>query len=208
MQGQQSHHEAYYRCRFPEEYALANHVEHPRNVFLREADLIRPLDSWLGRAFAPHRLEATLTAMAEAAGSGQEDCGAEVERVHQELRECDAKLARFRAALDAGGDPVAIAGWMNEITAQKVKAQARLRAVPRQAASKRDIKALVRGLGDIADALHDATAEEKAAVYRGLGIRGVYHPGKQQVRVEANLYPDLIAGASPRGEMVCVRGGT
>ncbi|MFT2017182.1 zinc ribbon domain-containing protein [Streptomyces sp. 796.1] len=33
MQGQWSHGEAYYRCRFPEEYALANHVQHPRNIY-------------------------------------------------------------------------------------------------------------------------------------------------------------------------------
>jgi hypothetical protein len=29
MQGQHSHGSVYYRCRFPQEYALANRVEHP-----------------------------------------------------------------------------------------------------------------------------------------------------------------------------------
>jgi site-specific DNA recombinase len=44
MQGQHSHGVAYYRCRFPQEYALANHVEHPRNVIMREDLMVKPLD--------------------------------------------------------------------------------------------------------------------------------------------------------------------
>ncbi|WP_165945781.1 recombinase family protein [Micromonospora sp. KC606] len=39
-QGQHNHGDAYYRCRFPQEYALANDVDHPRNVYLREDALI------------------------------------------------------------------------------------------------------------------------------------------------------------------------
>jgi site-specific DNA recombinase len=36
MQGNFNHGLAHYRCRYPTEYALANHVEHPRAVYLRE----------------------------------------------------------------------------------------------------------------------------------------------------------------------------
>jgi site-specific DNA recombinase len=53
MQGQHSHGTAYYRCRFPQEYALANRIEHPRNVILREDILIKPLDTWLAQEFGP-----------------------------------------------------------------------------------------------------------------------------------------------------------
>ncbi|HEX5994940.1 MAG TPA: hypothetical protein VFY84_07335 [Jiangellales bacterium] len=53
MQGQHSHGDAYYRCRFPQEYALANRLEHPRNVYMREEALVDPLDRWLLQAFAP-----------------------------------------------------------------------------------------------------------------------------------------------------------
>ncbi|HET9878283.1 MAG TPA: zinc ribbon domain-containing protein, partial [Candidatus Limnocylindria bacterium] len=45
MQGQWTHGEAYYRCRFPDEYALANHIQHPRNVYLREKHVLPPLDA-------------------------------------------------------------------------------------------------------------------------------------------------------------------
>ncbi|MFJ6217138.1 hypothetical protein ACIQGZ_27970 [Streptomyces sp. NPDC092296] len=60
MQGHWSHDEPYYRCRIPGEYALANRIQHPRNVYLREADVIPPLDAWLARTFAPHHLAQTI----------------------------------------------------------------------------------------------------------------------------------------------------
>ncbi|WP_162824126.1 hypothetical protein [Peterkaempfera bronchialis] len=107
MQGRLSHGGPYYRCRFPEQYALANRIQRPRNVFLREAEVIPPLDFWPTRSFASHRLEATIEAMAD-----DTDNGAEVERARQGLRECDTRLVGYQAALDAGGDPAAVAAWM------------------------------------------------------------------------------------------------
>lgn len=60
MQGQHSHGIAHYRCRFPQEYALANKIQHPRNVIMREEALILPLDRWLSQAFSPTRREHTI----------------------------------------------------------------------------------------------------------------------------------------------------
>jgi site-specific DNA recombinase len=57
--------QAYYRCRFPAEYALANRVDHPKTVYLREADVTGPLDAWLGQAFDPARMDATLALLAD-----------------------------------------------------------------------------------------------------------------------------------------------
>ena len=56
----------YYRCRFPAEYALANHTEHPLSVYLREAVIIGEVDQWLAYEFAPHSLNDTLHALAAA----------------------------------------------------------------------------------------------------------------------------------------------
>ncbi|WP_218671136.1 zinc ribbon domain-containing protein [Microbispora sp. GKU 823] len=41
MQGNWNNDQAYYRCRYPAEYALANDVDHPKVVYLREADVAR-----------------------------------------------------------------------------------------------------------------------------------------------------------------------
>jgi hypothetical protein len=47
MQGDCRHQTAYYRCRYAAEYATANDIDHPRNVYLREVDVVSGLDQWL-----------------------------------------------------------------------------------------------------------------------------------------------------------------
>ncbi|MEV6874656.1 hypothetical protein [Amycolatopsis sp. NPDC051128] len=48
MQSHQAHATDYCRCRYV--YALANHVQHPRNVHV--GDIVPALDNWLLKAFA------------------------------------------------------------------------------------------------------------------------------------------------------------
>lgn len=55
MQGTWNNHAAYYRCRFPREYARANKIDHPANIYLREDRLVVPLQDWICRAL-PVRL--------------------------------------------------------------------------------------------------------------------------------------------------------
>lgn len=120
MQGQHSHAVAYYRCRFPKEYALASRVAHPGNVYLREDVLVEPLDDWLLQAPAPHRLEETVEAMK----AGQHNDGAEARAAvaRTAVRECEAKLTRYRAALDSGADPAVISRWIAQTQAQRALA--------------------------------------------------------------------------------------
>jgi hypothetical protein len=55
-----------YRCRYPKEYALASHVRHPGNVYLREADILPAIGRWLAVIFAPHQLTQTIRKLAAA----------------------------------------------------------------------------------------------------------------------------------------------
>jgi site-specific DNA recombinase len=110
MEGSWNNNAPYYRCRFPEKYALANKVQHPRNVYLREGALLPRLDAWLCRYFAPHRRAETVAMIAAAQGGASEDSTTVL--AQQTIDECDRKLARYRAALDAldeGTDPAVIA---------------------------------------------------------------------------------------------------
>jgi site-specific DNA recombinase len=77
MTGNWNNDQAYYRCRFPTEYALANRVDHPKTVYLREADVTGMLDSWLGQAFGPGRLHATLNQLAAHGGFKRSGIGRE-----------------------------------------------------------------------------------------------------------------------------------
>ncbi|MGC4795581.1 recombinase family protein [Micromonospora saelicesensis] len=202
MQGQYNHGDAYYRCRFPQEYALANHVEHPSNVYLREDALTDPIDTWLASAFAPHHIESTITAMTEAQPLDHSPAAGTAAQTI--ITECDAKLERYRAALDAGADPAVVTGWIAQTQAERARAEADLPAntgtAPRRM-SRAEITTLVNALGDIAAVLRDADPADKAEVYRQLGLRLNYHTETQTVRAAIDL-------SAHRGVMVRVRGGT
>ena len=199
MQAQRSHGDVYYRCRFPQEYALANRVRHPRNGYLAERVLVGPLDTWLGKAFAPASLDHTITALHEAQAA-PDDADSEIQRV---LLDCDRRLASHRAALEAGADPTVVAGWMAEIQARRAAALAQTRqATGARRMSKDEIQSLVAALGNIRFVLEDADPRDKAKVYQRLNLRLTYQPAAHSVRVAADLDPDR------RGVMGSVRGGT
>ncbi|MGC5311459.1 zinc ribbon domain-containing protein [Micromonospora zamorensis] len=177
MQGQYNHGDAYYRCRFPQEYALANQVEHPSNVYLREDALTDPLDTWLASAFAPHRIERTITAMADA--QPLEHPPGTAAAAQTIITEGDAKLERYRAALDAGADPAVVTGWIAQTQAERARVEADLQPGvghrPAQDEPSRNHD-LVNALGDIAPVLRDADPIDRAKVYRQLGLRLTHQP--------------------------------
>src|SRR5712691_3105653 len=61
MQGHWANAAPYYRCRFPNEYALANRVQHPLNVTLRQDAVLDPLDTLLASKFGPDTCPPPLT---------------------------------------------------------------------------------------------------------------------------------------------------
>ena len=100
MQDNWNHGRAHYRCRFPNEYAVGNNIDHPLTVYGRENAVLDPLDTWLAEAFAPHRIEQSLTALEDA----QPDHTPAVEATRRAIAECERKLARHRAALEGATD--------------------------------------------------------------------------------------------------------
>ncbi|MEU4968231.1 recombinase family protein [Streptomyces smyrnaeus] len=211
MQGHWSHHQAYYRCRFPEQYALANRISHPRNVYLREVWLIRPLDDWLAKVFSPHRLDETVdllvAAVQEAPGPTRTTNNAQ-----QKIADCETKLAAHRAALEAGADPALVTQWIAETQARREQAEAELRATTPQPQpqhgtplSRDEIAALVRVAGSLTTAIHQADPTDKAELYKKLGIRLRYDPAQQKVLAESHLDQDL---SGSRGVPVRVGRGT
>jgi site-specific DNA recombinase len=153
-------------------------------------------------AFAPHRLTDTITALADSQDQAPET-DPEVLRARATLAECNTKLARHRAALEAGADPTIVTGWIAEVEAERRRLLAVLnQPTPRpvQRMTTDQISDLVTKLGDIIGVLRDADPADRAEVYQQLRLRLTYHPAEQKVRVQAQ--PD----ADPHGEMVRVRG--
>jgi hypothetical protein len=140
------------RCRFLEEYALANRVQHPRNVSLRETWILPPLDDWLGKVFLPHRLDDTIDLMAgDAPPVGDENRAAAAAQTV--IADCDAKLTTHRAALEAGADPALVTQWITETQARKARAEAELRTTakgPGARMTRDKIARLVRSISDLA----------------------------------------------------------
>lgn len=197
MQGSWNNDQPYYRCRFPTEYALANRIPHPRNVYLREDTLVPALDRWLCRYFAPHRRADTIAAILTAQGGGGEDTeDTATVLARQTIADCDRRLARYHAALDAldaHTDPALIAAWIADIQARRQAAEAQLRHAPQRASLSRDaIEVLIDELGDHVHALGTADPNSKAEVYAHLGLHLTYHPAHQTVRAEARLDPHRI----------------
>ena len=119
MQSHWAHDVPYYRCRFPAEYALANRVQHPVNVYLREDQLIGEVNGWLAREFAPHRLRQTIADLAAAQLAEPLARPDDHEETALKIAECDRKLAGYRAALDAGASPATVAAWIAEHRSRK-----------------------------------------------------------------------------------------
>ncbi|WP_248827179.1 hypothetical protein [Frankia umida] len=128
-----------------------------------------------------------------------------IDQARRAIEESNAKLVNYRAALDAGADPVVITSWIAQAQAAKTAAERNLREARRtqtQALSHEEIAALVEDLGDMASALGEAEPAEKADLYRQLDLRLTYQPSTNTVKAELKINPAY------RGVMERVRGGT
>ncbi len=86
-----NHDRAHYRCVLAAEYALANDIDHPKSVYVRESAIVGELDQWIAGLFDPASIDATCAQLAEAQGPADEDVAA-----------VDARLAP--ATTEAGAD--------------------------------------------------------------------------------------------------------
>jgi site-specific DNA recombinase len=195
MQGQWINQAPYYRCRYPNQYALANTIPHPRNIYLRQDTFDTDVHHWLASLFTPDRLNQTIDQMM--AGQQTATDNAAAEAATTTIADANLKLARYRAALDAGGDPQEIGKWITETTTQRLKAQADLRqATNTTTLTRQQIQALIEDCADIATDLHHTQPADIATTYRKLGLRVTYHPEKQLIRAAARPRPTNIGNWS------------
>jgi site-specific DNA recombinase len=191
----------YYRCRFPADDALANQVAHPLNVNLREDAMIGQVDQGLAREFVPHRLSETLRDLVAAQETsirrvtGSDD-------VTRKIAECERKLTQYRAALDAGASAATVGAWIAETEAEKAGYQLSARHAPtRPRMGEAEIKAIVDKLADISAVLRTADPEDKAEIFRKLGLRLTYHPQRHLVESQIEVAPALANRECPRGDL-------
>lgn len=108
----------------------------------------------------------------------------------EKIVDCDQRLARYRAALDAGADPAEVTQWINEAKAEQARAEGDRRALrTTRRMTREEISTVLTELGDLARVIVQADADDKAKLYRELGLRLTYRPQKQLV--EATVTPGL-----------------
>lgn len=187
MQGSWNHEQAYYRCCYPTEYALPRRAEHPRTVYIREAQIVPPLDDWIAGVIEPDRMEETCRALVDAQEPAAEDDGITA-AARKALADCDARLDRYREDLEAGVDAAVVGLWIREVQAERRSAEEELRRRrPVPALTEDDIRAMVESLVDLVDALEAAEPQKKAELYESLGLNLLYEPSERRVLVEADL---------------------
>jgi hypothetical protein len=170
----------HYRCTYASEYANANKIAHPRSVYVREDRILERLDPWLARAFSPTHLTATITAMVDAQSDPTQTQA--LAAAMQTVEACDARLKRYRAALEAGTDPSLVPRWISEVQAERAVAETRLRQLTNPPTmTNEQIAQLVAELGDMMNILRDADPADKVDLYRTLGLTLRYHPSRQAV---------------------------
>ena len=177
--------------------------QHPLNVYLREDQLIGEVDRWLAREFAPHRLHETIrdlaaAQLAEPPARPRRPRGnrAQDRRVRPQASPVPRRARR-------GGEP----GHGRRVDRRDRSREGRIpgRAGARAGATRRrmseaEIKAIVDRLADLARVLADADPNDKSEIFRQLGLRLTYHPGRGLV--EAQVMP------AECGFFESVRGGT
>lgn len=200
MQGNANHGHNHYRCKFTTERAPIPGVEHPKNVYVRESVIVPKLDEWIANLFDPANLTETCAAVSAAGGTTEAD-HARIEAAERKLADCDARLTKYRSALDAGADPVVVAGWMQEVQGERLCAEQEIVAAqPSGRFSADQVREIVETLRDMASALADADPKLKQQVYEELGVTVRYDPERRIAKLESR--PPIAWGK------VSVGGGT
>jgi site-specific DNA recombinase len=208
MQGNWNHDRAHYRCRVPAEYALANRVEHPPTIYLREDQVVPALDEWIATVFDPANIDDTVVALTEAQAPSEAG-DARVEAARRALDDTNEKIERLVAAIEAGSPADMLGPRLQALRATKLAAEQDLKdARPRNLLDETDLRTLIEAVGPIVDVLANAEPDAKARLYNELGLELTFHATERLVQVKAlpvcvrscrrgDLNPHALAGTSP-----------
>ena len=204
MQGNYNNGSPHYRCRYTAEYAKSAQLDHPLTVYVRESAILPKLDKWIARHFSPGRLPDTLRALHVAQRHEKGPPG--LAEARQQLADCERRLTRYRAALDAGADPALVAQWINETQQEKNAVEQRLQAVaqrdqPQKHISEAELETMVRTLGDMTDRLLAADPAAKQSIYEAFGLALTYDERRQIVTVESRPAAACAYGVCREGDL-------
>jgi DNA invertase Pin-like site-specific DNA recombinase len=179
MVGNPNHGRLYYRCTASRDFVRQHRISHPAALYLREDSITEPIDRFLRDELTGATLTDNLRRVADAqyrAALAAHDETGEIEGLRQTIADADHKINRYRATLDAGGDPALIAGWITETTAIRKAAQARLglTEAPPQRMTSDQLNTIADAFNDLLRLLRAADPRDKAELYGRIGLRLTY----------------------------------
>lgn len=189
MQGQQLRSHQLYRCRTGIGYPTAP-MGHPANLYVREDRLLPHLDAWLVGLFVPSRVEEVARAVVQAdALSKREDPA--VSRARAAVTDCQHKLERHLAALEAGMDPGLIVARTAEVKRQLAAAEAVVAGAPAPPTplSIEQVADTLATLYEVPPLLDGADPADRGELYRALGVALAYRRSGdlEEVRLQVSI---------------------
>ncbi|MEV4452828.1 hypothetical protein [Streptomyces mirabilis] len=169
----------YYRCEFKDQeqalYPGLTHPPHRQPARRHRVPGPGPVDR---PRLRPDRLTATITAPthASAAANAAETHTPEQAQARQAIKDCERRLARYQAAIEAGADLAVVTQWINHAQRDKEVARKKLDALPAVTRKKeppldaQQIREITESLGDITQHIRTADTEKKGPLYEALGI--------------------------------------
>jgi site-specific DNA recombinase len=193
MQASWNHGNAYYRCKFPAEYAVTTE-QHFKTIYVRESSIVPSLDSWIATLFEDEHVDGTCDSVGQMSDLVPDDHERQA-KVRAQITDCDLKLAKYRALLERDGDLDVVGAWIAEITRERSRLE---RDIGRKPTGHQftavEIKAMVRQLKNIVDILNNADPETQRAVYDELGVKLTYFPDG---RVHVGAAAPLVSPGKP-----------
>ena len=117
------------------------------------------------------RASAISTTIEALADHGVDPAEAKAAEPRNTIARCDQNLARYKAAFDAGADPVEVTQWINAAKADRARAEGELRNLgTRTRMTRQEITTMMNELGDLARVVVQADPADKADLYRELGL--------------------------------------
>jgi hypothetical protein len=170
-----------YRCEFGSTRSIPPDLDHPPTVYVREDAIVTKLDEWLADIVTPEAL---------AAAQGRPpQIAAHDEATRARIADCDLRIRRLTASVEEAGMPSEwIAARVVELRAERDRLEATLQDRRSwRPLTPGEIKAMADVLGGLISILQEASPEDRAAVYKELGLRLDYHPDKRRVVAAVDL---------------------
>ena len=164
-------------------------ADHPRSLSVREEHLLPIVDNWLGELFSPDNIDDTTTTLERSQQAPQ--ATADELEVRRVIKECDAELANYRAALKASPSE-SVARWISETEDRRTAAELRLRNVTTgEGMTAAEIRNVVERMNGIVAILQSASTEDRRRVYEAAQLSITYDHKAKRAKLHASPDPEV-----------------